>query len=516
MQENYFGDDGYSSDESWEKADDVFPEAEAEYKIALLLKEGKASLAALFGETLDLTDVNVNELKAPGSDEELKDDDDEDFDDEETSDRDSSGNRSSSTRDSDGTESVCGARIKEELAALSSADEDNNSSNDIDADKMNKTQIRGRKRARIDYKKLAGEDSSDSSDDSSTDNRRPGERVDPGKFDVNNIVIGKRKRKTVDYPKLNKQLFGDAPGSVGGQTMDQDTDEYTQSDDRDATSRSGTDSRSNSSSSESEDSGDSSSKESDQEDVDDHDQTNGLRSDDVPSSATAKHGQRLSADKPNAAADHRNRKTKEFKDKENYCTCKKSKCLKLYCACFSNERSCMEGVCKCKDCGNRNVAVGDNNTERTSQRAVAAQQTPHELLLALKNEGPVAETEDDEYSRQQASSPQTADDLPGLLLSLKNRENSPSYVSPLDGKPEPSSYAKLPAVGSSNYRNPVRSPPFPLPGFGNKPLTGTFMSPGSGVLSVKCSCRKSNCLKLYCFCMAQGKFCGDFWYVGWA
>jgi len=84
----------------------VFTEVEAEYKIVLLLKEGNASLAALLGEALDLTDINVNELKAPCSDEELEEDDDEEFDDEETSDCNSSGSsRSSLTSDSDSTES---------------------------------------------------------------------------------------------------------------------------------------------------------------------------------------------------------------------------------------------------------------------------------------------------------------------------------------------------------------------------------------------------------------------------
>ena len=85
--------------------DDVFTEVEAEYKIVLLLKEGNASLAALLGEALDLTDINVNELKAPCSDEELEEDDDEEFDDEETSDCNSSGSRSSLMSDSDSTES---------------------------------------------------------------------------------------------------------------------------------------------------------------------------------------------------------------------------------------------------------------------------------------------------------------------------------------------------------------------------------------------------------------------------
>ncbi len=34
------------------------------------------------------------------------------------------------------------------------------------------------------------------------------------------------------------------------------------------------------------------------------------------------------------------------------CTCKNSKCLKLYCECFSSQSYCDPATCSCKDCNN--------------------------------------------------------------------------------------------------------------------------------------------------------------------
>lgn len=42
------------------------------------------------------------------------------------------------------------------------------------------------------------------------------------------------------------------------------------------------------------------------------------------------------------------------------CKCKKSKCLKLYCECFSNGLTCKDS-CSCNNCSNKTI---DNNTER--------------------------------------------------------------------------------------------------------------------------------------------------------
>jgi len=54
------------------------------------------------------------------------------------------------------------------------------------------------------------------------------------------------------------------------------------------------------------------------------------------------------------------------------CSCKKSKCLKLYCECFSSGVLC-DGGCKCSDCSN----TADHIDERRSAMAKKLQRKPH-------------------------------------------------------------------------------------------------------------------------------------------
>ncbi len=44
------------------------------------------------------------------------------------------------------------------------------------------------------------------------------------------------------------------------------------------------------------------------------------------------------------------KKFEELRNKKNFCNCKKSKCLKLYCKCFANGEYCVN--CNCTDCSN--------------------------------------------------------------------------------------------------------------------------------------------------------------------
>jgi len=51
------------------------------------------------------------------------------------------------------------------------------------------------------------------------------------------------------------------------------------------------------------------------------------------------------------------------------CTCKKSKCLKLYCQCFAASALCDKQKCKCESCKNEIVVGGEAAAEKDIKRA---------------------------------------------------------------------------------------------------------------------------------------------------
>ncbi len=183
-----------------------------------------------------------------------------------------------------------------------------------------------------------------------------------------------------------------------------------------------------------------------------------------------------------------------------------------------NLRPCIEGVCKCQDCGN-SIAMGSNASGRSSNKqSDAAQCSPHELLLALKMEEPAVEEISTNVSGQTRTSSKAADDLPGLLLSLKATDPPYQYTSPSH---DTSGVGVVPssetAVGSSSnlisLRSRVSTHHYPESNFGS-PISNTpKMMTVRNDLPLRCSCRKSSCLKLYCHCYSQGSFCHEEWYV---
>jgi hypothetical protein len=55
-------------------------------------------------------------------------------------------------------------------------------------------------------------------------------------------------------------------------------------------------------------------------------------------------------------------------EKRKRCTCNRSRCLKLYCECFSTGKLCLDGYCKCLDCANNGVDEHEADRTRAVQR----------------------------------------------------------------------------------------------------------------------------------------------------
>jgi hypothetical protein len=158
-------------------------------------------------------------------------------------------------------------------------------------------------------------------------------------------------------------------------------------------------------------------------------------------------------------------------------------------------------------------AAGSSSNKQSDD----AQCSPHELLLALKMEEPAVEEISTNVSGEPRTSSKASDDLPGLLLSLKATDppyqcTSPSHDTCSVGI-VPSSKT---AVGSSNtlisLHSRVSTYRYPETNFGS-PFSNMPKMTVRNDLPLRCSCRKSSCLKLYCHCYSQGSFCNEEWCV---
>jgi len=203
--EDPIGDDSQSLRE-WESADDVFPEASSELRVAQKLKDGvkDSETEQFLSETFGIIASSNHQLLNGAS---LEDEDEEEENDEDfvvgvkenvSSDGDSS------VDDMDEERNLLKERIDaDELDALSvgSTGELSYGEGSYDDSIENRKPRRSKRQRSL----LTSENVSDfaSDDESSAPDR------DGGKLDTANIIQGKRNRTKVDYRKLNDALFGD-------------------------------------------------------------------------------------------------------------------------------------------------------------------------------------------------------------------------------------------------------------------------------------------------------------------
>lgn len=206
-----------SSLRSWDKIDDVFPEASRQYRGALKLREGKLS-----NNSTDrlLCDVLGLDYDSDIDDDEKSDNVEkdghfnlEDFNEQRRLEKEQQ--RSNDDDDSDGDSSdatlvdISSVELSiasDELAALS---EDSDDSEDDDDDASNDDENNGTGCARR-SRRLVHKQHSESNDSSDSKTSKE-ENYDPGKLDESNILRQSRssRRKPVDYVKLNDAIFGD-------------------------------------------------------------------------------------------------------------------------------------------------------------------------------------------------------------------------------------------------------------------------------------------------------------------
>eukprot|EP00986_Skeletonema_menzelii_P009858 scaffold4599_cov138-Skeletonema_menzelii.AAC.4 len=206
----------------WEMADDVFPEAELELRVAQKFKDGIKDdettlfIAETFGigggaaSGIESDAVDADDLAEDDEDEE----DDEDFDVDGPVEEGSDGD-SSAAEDMHEEKKLLKEKIgRDELDALSICSSSEESDSDASSDEDDG--LRRSKRRRFTFPPAAAAKDGDSSgNDQSNDSKSK----DMGALDVSNIVRGKRSRSKVDYRKLADTMFGDdsdeeAKGSV--------------------------------------------------------------------------------------------------------------------------------------------------------------------------------------------------------------------------------------------------------------------------------------------------------------
>lgn len=224
VQSEYTGDEWNADGESivsWEHAEDVFPEVMLEHKYAQQWKSGNMDeechdfLQHMFGETKVQEAAAAQEQYV-----EMEEDDDED-DDFDLTDFQKERNQTYEENANDDSDHSSQATLqdmssveikirKSELAALSSGESDSDSSDDDD-DNENDDEAGRRKSRRLrsaPQTSRSGTDTEGGSTDGQPDVVVDWRDKDMGKLDESNILKGRRRRKKVDYQRLNDSMFG--------------------------------------------------------------------------------------------------------------------------------------------------------------------------------------------------------------------------------------------------------------------------------------------------------------------
>jgi len=185
------------------------------------------------------------------------------------------------------------------------------------------------------------------------------------------------------------------------------------------------------------------------------------------------------------------------------CTCKKSKCLKLYCQCFASSKMCStdsNSGCRCLNCHN----TPEHEAERRHARKVILERNPSAFQTKFRD----VENDQDENDMNVNNSMHHSN--PGITRTMSMDKANVYYNENGDsqhiGSYENNGYNKQVGPhgvgtedlnwngpGIHNTNDPNR-PPAKRPVLTHK---------------LGCKCRKSFCLKKYCECFNAGVKCGN-------